>query len=50
MRISRDNMHCYHLPAIRYLNRQDLLEKLPLTPASSTSQAPSTTTTLTLRN
>jgi hypothetical protein len=27
MRISRDNMHCYHLPAIRYLNREDLLEK-----------------------
>ncbi len=27
MRISSDNMHCYHLPAIRYLNRQDMLEK-----------------------
>jgi len=27
MRISRDNTHCYHLPAIRYLNREDLLEK-----------------------
>ena len=27
MRISRDNTHCYHLPAVRYLNREDLLEK-----------------------
>jgi hypothetical protein len=27
MRISRDNNHCYHLPAIRYLNRYDLMEK-----------------------
>ena len=27
MRISRDNMHCYHPPAIRYLNREDLLDK-----------------------
>jgi hypothetical protein len=27
MRISRDNLHCYHPPAIRYLNRQDLMEK-----------------------
>jgi hypothetical protein len=27
MRMSTDNTHCYHLPAIRYLNRQDLLEK-----------------------
>jgi hypothetical protein len=27
MRISRDNTHCYHLPAIRHLHRQDLLEK-----------------------
>jgi hypothetical protein len=27
MRISRDNMHCYHPPAIRYLHREDLLEK-----------------------
>jgi hypothetical protein len=30
MRISLDNMHCYHLPAIRYLNRQDMLEKPPM--------------------
>jgi hypothetical protein len=27
MRISRDNIHCYHPPAIRYLNRQDLMDK-----------------------
>jgi hypothetical protein len=27
MRISRDNMHCYHPAAIRYLNRQDLMDK-----------------------
>jgi hypothetical protein len=27
LRISRDNAHHYHVPAIRYLNRQDLLEK-----------------------
>ena len=27
MRISRDNTHCYHPPAIRYLHREDLLEK-----------------------
>jgi len=27
MRISRDDQHCYHLPAIRFLNRLDLLEK-----------------------
>jgi hypothetical protein len=27
MRISRDNMHCYHPPAIRYLDRQDLMDK-----------------------
>ncbi len=27
MRISRDNTHCYHPPAIRHLHRQDLLEK-----------------------
>lgn len=27
MRISRDNAHHYHPPAIRYLNREDLLEK-----------------------
>jgi hypothetical protein len=27
MRISRDNMHCYHPPAIRYLNRPDLMDK-----------------------
>jgi hypothetical protein len=27
MRISRDDLHCYHLPAIRFLNRHDLLEK-----------------------
>ncbi len=27
MRISRDNMHCYHPPALRYLNRLDLMEK-----------------------
>ncbi|HLI92650.1 MAG TPA: hypothetical protein VKU83_03545, partial [Puia sp.] len=27
MRISRDHEHCYHLPAIRYLNREDLLAK-----------------------
>ncbi|HXD77089.1 MAG TPA: hypothetical protein VN616_04740 [Puia sp.] len=27
MRISRDNMHCYHPPAIRYLHREDLMDK-----------------------
>lgn len=27
MRISRDNMHCYHPPAIRFLHREDLMEK-----------------------
>jgi hypothetical protein len=27
MRISRDNTHCYHAPAIRWLGRQDLMEK-----------------------
>jgi hypothetical protein len=27
MRISSDNTHCYHLPALRYLHREDLLEK-----------------------
>ena len=27
MRISRDSSHHYHPPAIRYLNRQDLMEK-----------------------
>jgi hypothetical protein len=27
MRISRDDTHCYHPPAIRYLNREDLMEK-----------------------
>src|SRR5580658_3951551 len=27
MRISRDNAHHYHPPAIRFLNRQDLMEK-----------------------
>lgn len=27
MRISRDNTHCYHPPALRYLNREDLMEK-----------------------
>lgn len=27
MRISRDNMHCYHPPAIRWLDRQDLMDK-----------------------
>jgi hypothetical protein len=27
MRISPDDVHCYHLPAIRWLNRSDLLEK-----------------------
>jgi hypothetical protein len=27
MRISRDNVHCYHLPLLRWLDRQDLLDK-----------------------
>jgi hypothetical protein len=27
MRISTDIVHCYHIPAIRWLNRPDLLEK-----------------------
>lgn len=27
MRISRDDTHCYHLPAIRYLHREDLMKK-----------------------
>ncbi|HET6252742.1 MAG TPA: hypothetical protein VFE32_01645 [Puia sp.] len=30
MRISRDNIHCYHPPAIRYLDRHDLMEKPPV--------------------
>jgi hypothetical protein len=30
MRMSTDNMHCYHLPAIRYLHREDLLDKPPM--------------------
>src|SRR5262249_5678536 len=30
MRMSTDDVHCYHLPAIRYLNRQDMLEKPPM--------------------
>lgn len=30
IRMALDNMHCYHLPAIRYLNRHDLLEKPPM--------------------
>ncbi len=30
IRMSLDNTHCYHLPAIRYLNRHDLLEKPPM--------------------
>jgi hypothetical protein len=29
-RMSTDNAHFYHLPVIRYFNRQDMLEKTPL--------------------
>lgn len=29
-RMSSDNMHCYHMPIIRYFQRQDMLEKRPL--------------------
>lgn len=30
MRMSSDDVHCYHMPTIRYLNRQDMMEKPPL--------------------
>jgi len=29
-RMSSDNAHCYHMPVIRYFQRQDMLEKGPL--------------------
>jgi hypothetical protein len=30
MRMSSDDVHCYHMPTIRYLNRPDMLDKPPL--------------------
>lgn len=30
MRMSQDNKHYYHMPVIRYFNRQDMLDKPPL--------------------
>jgi hypothetical protein len=29
-RMSSDNMHCYHMPIIRYFGKQDMLERGPL--------------------